>query len=63
VAAAVIDRLIGPETELLTLLTGQEAGPGAGQLAADHVAAVAPAVEVVCYDGGMASAVLLIGAE
>ena len=63
VAAAVIDRLLGPEKELLTLVTGQGTGPGAGRLAADHIAAVAPAVEVVCYDGGMASAVLLIGAE
>ncbi len=31
--------------------------------AADHVDAVTTAVEVVCYDGGMGSAVLLIGAE
>ncbi len=61
--AAVLGRLAGPETELLTLVTGQGADPIAGRLAAGQVAAIAPAAEVVCYDGGMASAVLLIGAE
>ncbi len=63
VTAAVIDRLLSPETELLTLVAGQAASPGIVRGAADHVAVVAPAVEVVCYDGGMAGTVLLIGAE
>ena len=61
--AAVIDRLVGPGTELVTIVTGQGGGQAARALAAGHVAAIAPAVEVVCYDGGMASAVLLLGVE
>src|ERR1022692_3030485 len=44
-------------------LAGQAADPDLGARAAEHVRKVSPAAEVVCYDGGMADVVLLIGVE
>jgi len=63
VAIALSEHLLAADTEMITLVTGQAAGPELAAAVAGHVAARAPAVEVVCYDGGMTSAVLLIGAE
>ncbi len=63
VATAVIDRLLASSAELVTLLSGQAAEPGLADLAAAHVRRISPAAEVVCYDGGMSGAVMLIGAE
>ena len=63
VALAVTDLLLEPGTEMLTLVAGREAGPGLAGSVADYVAGRAPGVEVVCYDGGMASSLLQIGAE
>ncbi len=62
-AVAQADLLLEPGTEMLTLVTGQAAEPALAAVVAEHVASVAPTVDVVCYDGGMTSAVLLIGAE
>ncbi|HXP22087.1 MAG TPA: DAK2 domain-containing protein [Streptosporangiaceae bacterium] len=63
VVAAVLDRLLAPGAELVTLLSGRDADQGLAELAAEHVRRLIPAAEVTCYDGGMADAVLLIGAE
>jgi len=62
-AAALTDQLLDADTEMITLVTGRLAETGLGSFVARHVAARTPAVEVVCYDGGMASDVLFIGAE
>ena len=62
-AFAVADLLLDADPEMLTLLTGEAASPGLARLVADHAAGRVPGVEVVCYDGGMTSSVLLIGAE
>ena len=62
-AIALSEQLLAAEPEMITLVTGQAAEPGLGAAVAGQVAARAPAVEVVCYDGGMTGAVLLIGAE
>jgi len=43
--------------------TGRDADRDLGAAVAARVAASAPTVEVVCYDGDMASVVLVIGAE
>jgi hypothetical protein len=48
---------------MLTLVAGREAGPGLAGSVAGYVAGRAPGVEVVCYDGGMSSSLLQIGAE
>jgi len=63
VAVGLADLLLAAGPEMITLVTGQAAEPAIGAAVADHVAALAPAVEVVCYDGGVTTAVLLIGAE
>jgi uncharacterized protein len=62
-AITLCERLLAADTEMITLLTGRDADPELGSAVAGHLEARAPAVEVVCYDGGMTSAVLLIGAE
>ncbi len=62
-ALALTDLLVTGGTEMLTLVTGQSAGPGLAGLLAGHVAGSAPGVEVICYDGGMTDFLLLIGAE
>jgi len=63
VTAEVIGRLLGPGAELVTIVTGAEAGPGLGAWAAERAATLAPAAEVTRYDGGMPATVLLIGVE
>jgi hypothetical protein len=63
VTLAVIDRLLGPGAELVTVLSGLAADQALIDLAVAHVRRIAPAADVACYDGGMASAVVLIGAE
>ena len=63
VALAVIERLLAPGAELVTLLSGAGADPGLADLAAARASQILPAAEITCYEGGMASAVLLMGAE
>jgi dihydroxyacetone kinase-like predicted kinase len=63
VAVAVLDRLLAPGAELVTLLSGQAADPNLHEQVAADLRGTRPALEVVCYDGGMAGAILLIGAE
>jgi len=63
VAVRLADFLRADGPEMITLLTGQDADPGLSAAVAARFAAAAPAVEIVCYDGGMTSAVLVIGAE
>ena len=63
VAIALSEQLLAADPEMITLVTGRAAEPELGAAVAGQLAARAPGVEVVCYDGGMTSAVLLIGAE
>jgi DAK2 domain fusion protein YloV len=63
VALGVVDLLLQSDTEMLTLVVGRAASPGLAAFVAGHVAGLDRRVEVVCYDGGMASSLLLIGAE
>lgn len=61
--AALADQLLTADTEMITLVTGRSADTGLGTFLASHVVARAPGIEVICYDGGMTSDVLLMGAE
>jgi DAK2 domain fusion protein YloV len=66
VALGVTDLLLqsAPELpELLTLVGGRAASPGLAALVSEHVTGRDRQVEVVCYDGGMTSSLLQIGAE
>src|SRR5215470_13399210 len=63
VAIALADALLAANPEMITLLTGRNADPRATAAVSAHIGATAPGCEVACYDGGMTTAVLLIGAE
>jgi DAK2 domain fusion protein YloV len=63
VAFALADLLLAAGPEMITLLTGRDADHHLSAAVAARVAASAPTAEVVCYDGGMTGAVLVIGAE
>jgi DAK2 domain fusion protein YloV len=63
VAIALADVLLAGNPEMITLLTGRNADPRAAAAVSAHIGATAPGCEVACYDGGMTTAVLLIGAE
>ena len=63
VAFALADSLLATGPEMITLLSGRDADRDLSAAVAARVAASAPTVEVVCYDGDMASVVLVIGAE
>jgi len=63
VAIALTDLLLVAGPEMITLLTGRDADHELSAAVTARFAAAAPMVEVVCYDGGMASAVLALGAE
>ena len=63
VALALADFLLATEPEMLTLVSGRDADHELSAAVTARVAASAPTVEVACYDGGMASAVLVMGAE
>jgi dihydroxyacetone kinase-like predicted kinase len=63
VALGVTDLLLQSPPELLTLVIGRAATPGLAALVTEHIAGGDRQVQVVCYDGGMTSSVLQIGAE
>jgi dihydroxyacetone kinase-like predicted kinase len=62
-AFALADLLLATGPEMITLVAGRDADHELSAAVTARVAASAPGVEVVCYDGGMASAVLAMGAE
>jgi dihydroxyacetone kinase-like predicted kinase len=62
VATEVLERLLGGGGELVTMVSGAEAGDLAERCAA-HLAAAHPTVDVVVYDGGQQRYPLLLGVE
>jgi dihydroxyacetone kinase-like predicted kinase len=62
-AIAVVERLLSPGGEMLTLVFGADADPGLVRRVAAHVEVSHPTVEVVEYAGGQARYPLLIGVE
>jgi DAK2 domain fusion protein YloV len=63
VAQALIDRLIGVGGELITILVGEQIDSSVGHELAEHVAVMAPGVEVSVFEGGQPDFPLLIGVE
>jgi dihydroxyacetone kinase-like predicted kinase len=63
VAGVVTAALCGPGTELVTVLSGATCGPELAGLVAAQARQASPQADVVCYDGGMSGAIVLIGAE
>ncbi|KMS65965.1 dihydroxyacetone kinase [Streptomyces regensis] len=62
-ALEVLERMLAVGGELVTVLTGAGAPEGIGDVLADRLRAEHPEVELVCYYGGQADAVLLMGVE
>ena len=62
-AVAVIDELLAPGAELMTILTGADAHPELAERVMAHVREVSPATEIECQAGVAAGVVLQAGAE
>jgi dihydroxyacetone kinase-like predicted kinase len=62
VSIVVLDRLLGGGGELVTLVTGQDAGDLV-ERCASHIADQHPTVDVVVYHGGQERYPLLVGVE
>jgi DAK2 domain fusion protein YloV len=62
-AIGVIERLLSPGGEMLTLVSGADAQPDLVDQVASHVEASRPTVDVVVYAGGQCRYPLLIGVE
>ena len=63
VAWAVVERLLTPGGELLTLVPGAEVDDGLPEQLAERVRAAWPGVDVEVVDGGQARYPLLLGLE
>jgi hypothetical protein len=62
-ARALVDRMLSVGGELVTVLLGQQAPDGTGDVLAEYLHSAYPEVEVVVYQGGQPDGVLLIGVE
>ena len=62
-AIGVVERLLSPGGEMLTLVSGADAEPDLVAEVASHVEASRPTVDVVVYSGGQSRYPLLIGVE
>jgi dihydroxyacetone kinase-like predicted kinase len=63
VARDMVERLLGPGGELVTLVVGADADPGVASRLAEHLAASHPEVDVAIHDGGQPLYLLLVGVE
>lgn len=63
VACGVVDRLLGPGSELVTLVTGAEASEGLVERVEQHVRDSRVDVDVLAYDGGQENYPLFIAVE
>lgn len=63
VARELLHRMLGGGGELVTVVTGAEVAPGAGNRLRAWIERRHPAVEVVAYDGGQPHHPLLLGVE
>ncbi|HKR48253.1 MAG TPA: DAK2 domain-containing protein [Pseudonocardiaceae bacterium] len=62
-ARGLIERMLSVGGELMTVLLGQDAPVGLGEVLIEHLGRAHPAVDVVVYAGGGPGTVLLIGVE
>lgn len=63
VAVELLDRMLRGGGELVTIVTGEQAAPGAGQRLEAHVAKHYPSAQTVVYAGGQPHYPLLLGVE
>ncbi|MGH3917936.1 MAG: DAK2 domain-containing protein [Pseudonocardiaceae bacterium] len=62
-ARGLVERMLSVGGELVTVLLGQHAPVGVGDMLIKHLHAAHPEVEVVVYAGGVPDSVLLVGVE
>jgi DAK2 domain fusion protein YloV len=63
VALEIIDRILSPAGEMVTVVLGEGSDPGHGDAIVEHLRAVRPDVDVVVYDGGQENYPLFIAVE
>jgi dihydroxyacetone kinase-like predicted kinase len=63
VACALLDRLLSAGGELVTLVTGAEAGDRLAPLLLEHIRRTHPEAEVGVYEGGQTHYPVLVGVE
>ena len=63
VARDIVDRLLGPGGELVTLVVGADADPGLAPGVVEHLARAHPEVDVAVVEGGQPLYLLLVGVE
>jgi DAK2 domain fusion protein YloV len=63
VARDVVDRLLGPGGELVTLVVGADAEPSLAPRLVEHLSAAHPEVDVAVHEGGQPLYLLLVGVE
>jgi DAK2 domain fusion protein YloV len=63
VAFTLVDRLLRVGAELMTIVVGADAPPGAGELLRTHVRSQAPLTDVAVYAGGQRDHPVIIGIE
>lgn len=62
-ACGLVERMLSVGGELVTVLLGQHAPVGVGDMLVKHLRAVHPEVEAVVYAGGVPDSMLLVGVE
>ncbi|MGH3900031.1 MAG: DAK2 domain-containing protein, partial [Pseudonocardiaceae bacterium] len=62
-ACGLVERMLSVGGELVTVLLGQEAPAGVGEVLVEHLRRAYPKVEAVVYAGGVPDRVLLVGVE
>lgn len=63
VALGVIDRILSPAGEMVTIVLGEGSDPAHEDLIRDHIRASRPDVDLVAYDGGQENYPLFIAVE
>jgi dihydroxyacetone kinase-like predicted kinase len=62
-ACGLVERMLSVGGELVTVLLGQDAPAGFGEVLIEHLRGTHPEVEAVVYVSGVPSSVLLVGVE
>ncbi|MEY9873759.1 DAK2 domain fusion protein YloV [Streptacidiphilus sp. MAP12-33] len=62
-AATVLDRMLAAGGEMVTLIVGEDAGPGLADALVAHLRRTNPVVDAVVYEGGQGAAPLVVGVE
>jgi uncharacterized protein len=62
-AGGLVERMLSMGGELVTVLLGQDAPAGFGEVLTEHLRRAHPQVDAVVYASGVPGSVLLVGVE